>query len=148
MFSPTIKWYILSSTERGKTMGQILHGTATTTHAIRAKIQASEASIREIAEQHHINPKTARKWKNRDSVEDLTCGAKPGQGSVLTDGDEAILIEDPSQDLAAPGRSLRPAQSFDSRANALQPAPLPATSWRQSSCRLVTAGRKRANQAF
>lgn len=74
-------------------MGQILHGTATTTHAIRTKIQASKASIREIAEQYHINPKTARKWKNRDSVEDLTCGAKPGQGSVLTDVDEAVIIE-------------------------------------------------------
>lgn len=74
-------------------MGQILHGTATTTHAIRAKIQASEASIREIAEQHHINPKTARKWKNRDTVEDLKCGAKPGQGSVLTYVDEAVIIE-------------------------------------------------------
>ena len=74
-------------------MGQVLHGTATTTHATRAKIQASEASIREIAEQHRINPKTAHKWKNRDSVEDLKCGAKPGQGSVLTEVDEAVIVE-------------------------------------------------------
>ena len=51
-------------------MGQILRGTATTTHAIRTKIQAPKASIREIAKQYHINPKTARKWKNRDSVEE------------------------------------------------------------------------------
>jgi len=74
-------------------MGQILHGTATTTHANRAKIQASEASLRELAEQYNINPKTARKWKNRDSVEDLKCGAKPGQGSVLTGVDEAVIVE-------------------------------------------------------
>ncbi len=65
-------------------MGQILHGTATTTHATRAKIQASEKSISALAQQYAINPKTARKWKNRDSVEDRKCGCKPGQGSVLT----------------------------------------------------------------
>ena len=74
-------------------MGQILHGTATTTHATRAKIQASEASIREIAEQYNINPKTAHKWKTRDFVDDLRCGCKPGQGSVLTDVDDAVIVE-------------------------------------------------------
>jgi len=36
-------------------MGQILHGTATTPPATRAKIHASKASIREIAEQHLLN---------------------------------------------------------------------------------------------
>ncbi|MGZ8240647.1 MAG: hypothetical protein ACXWTK_03935 [Methylobacter sp.] len=74
-------------------MGQILHGTATTTHAARAKIQASKASIHELAEQHNINPKTVQKWKNRDFVEDLKCGSKPGQGSVLTKVDEAVIVE-------------------------------------------------------
>ena len=74
-------------------MGQILHGTATTTHAIRAKIQASKTSIKEIAKQYHINPKTAFKWKHRDSVEDIKCGAKPGKGSVLTSVDEAVIVE-------------------------------------------------------
>jgi len=74
-------------------MGQILHGTATTTHATRAKIQNSEASLRELAKQYNINPKTARKWKNRDFVEDLKCGSKPGQGSVLTEVDQAVIVE-------------------------------------------------------
>jgi transposase InsO family protein len=74
-------------------MGQILHGTATTTHATRAKIQASEASLRELAEQYSINPKTVHKWKTRDFVEDLKCGSKPGQGSVLTKVDEAVIVE-------------------------------------------------------
>lgn len=74
-------------------MGQILHGSATTTHTIRAKIQASEESIRNLAELHNINPKTVHKWKNRNSVEDQKCGCKPGQGSVLTGLDEAVIIE-------------------------------------------------------
>lgn len=74
-------------------MGQILHGTATTTHAVREKIQKSEESISVLAERHHINPKTVHKWKNRDSVEDLKCGRSPGQGSVLSDLDEAVIVE-------------------------------------------------------
>jgi DNA-binding transcriptional regulator YhcF (GntR family) len=44
-------------------MGQILHGTAKTTHSIRAKIQASEESIRELAQLHNINPKTVPKME-------------------------------------------------------------------------------------
>lgn len=74
-------------------MGQILHGTATTTHAIREKIQNSDESIRVLAERHHINPKTAQKWKRRESVEDLKCGRSPGQGSVLSGVDEAVIVE-------------------------------------------------------
>lgn len=74
-------------------MGQILHGTATTTHAIREKIQNSEESISQLASRYNINPKTAYKWKNRESVEDLKCGRRPGQGSVLSDVDEAVIVE-------------------------------------------------------
>ncbi len=74
-------------------MGQILHGTATTTHAIREKIQNSEESISQLASRYNINPKTAQKWKGRGSVEDLKCGRRPGQGSVLSDVDEAVIVE-------------------------------------------------------
>lgn len=74
-------------------MGQVLHGTATTTHATRAKIQASEESVSQLAERYHINPKTARKWQQRDHVEDLPCGCRPGQGSVLDSRDEAVIVE-------------------------------------------------------
>ena len=74
-------------------MGQILHGTATTTHAIREKIQNAEESISQLASKYHINPKTVHKWKRRESVEDLKCGRRPGQGSVLSEVDEAIIVE-------------------------------------------------------
>jgi hypothetical protein len=49
-------------------MGQILHGSATTTHAIRAAIQRSKATAKELAERHGINPKTVAKWKKRSFV--------------------------------------------------------------------------------
>ncbi|MGH8756277.1 MAG: DDE-type integrase/transposase/recombinase, partial [Burkholderiales bacterium] len=74
-------------------MGQVLHGTATTTHATRAKIQKSEASVRAIAKQYNINPKTVQKWQERDFVEDHQCGSKPGQGSVLSEVDQAVIVE-------------------------------------------------------
>lgn len=74
-------------------MGQILHGTATTTYAIREKIQNSEESIAKLAKRYNINPKTAHKWKRRESVEDLKCGRRPGQGSVLSAVDEAVIVE-------------------------------------------------------
>jgi len=74
-------------------MGQILHGTATTTHAIREKIQNSEESISQLASRYNINPKTVHKWKHRESVEDLKCGRRTGQGSVLSAVDEAVIVE-------------------------------------------------------
>ena len=74
-------------------MGQILHGTATTTHAIREKIQNSKESISQLASRYNVNPKTVHKWKHRESVEDLKCGRCPGQGSVLSAVDEAVIVE-------------------------------------------------------
>ncbi len=39
-------------------MGQVLHASAATTHAIRAAIQRSKATATELAERHRINLKT------------------------------------------------------------------------------------------
>ncbi|MDF1719926.1 MAG: IS481 family transposase, partial [Minwuia sp.] len=39
-------------------MGQILHGSATTTHVVRAAIQRSKASIAELSQTYGVNPKT------------------------------------------------------------------------------------------
>jgi len=36
-------------------MGQILHGSAKTTHVVRAAIQRSKATTKELAEQYDIN---------------------------------------------------------------------------------------------
>ncbi|MBY0511406.1 MAG: IS481 family transposase, partial [Rhodospirillaceae bacterium] len=44
-------------------MGQILHGSATTTEAIRRAIQSSQESLRILAARHGIDPKTVAKWK-------------------------------------------------------------------------------------
>ena len=57
-------------------MGQILHGSATTTEAIRRAIQNSQASLRELAARHGINPKTVVKWRRRSSVCDAQMGPR------------------------------------------------------------------------
>jgi hypothetical protein len=45
----------------GGATGQILHGSAKTTQAVRAALQRSQASIKELGERYDLNPKTVMK---------------------------------------------------------------------------------------
>src|SRR6267378_4698502 len=76
----------------GCTMGQVLHGSATTTEAIRRTIQHSQASLRALARRYGINPKTVAKWKKRGSVADLPTGPRRPKSTVLSIEEEAIVI--------------------------------------------------------
>lgn len=73
-------------------MGQVLHGCAKTTHAVRAAIQRSTATIAELAEQYDVNPKTVMKWRRRDTVEDAAMGPKNPRSTVLTPEEEAVCV--------------------------------------------------------
>jgi transposase InsO family protein len=73
-------------------MGQVLHGCATTTEAIRRAIQHSQESLRSLAKRYGINPKTVAKWKKRPSVADLPTGPKEAKSTVLSVEDEAIVV--------------------------------------------------------
>ena len=73
-------------------MGQVLHGSATTTHAVRAAIQRSQASIQELSERYGINPKTVAKWRRRGSVEDAPMGPKEQRSTVLSPQEEALSV--------------------------------------------------------
>jgi transposase-like protein len=73
-------------------MGQVLHGSATTTEAIRRAIQNSQESLRQLARRHGINQKTVAKWRNRASVADLPTGPKEPRSSVLSVEEEAIIV--------------------------------------------------------
>src|SRR6185436_14397333 len=73
-------------------MGQILHGSATTTEAIRRAIQYSQASLRTLAKRYGINQKTVAKWKNRSSVADLPTGPKEPRSTVLSPEEEAVIV--------------------------------------------------------
>src|ERR1700722_2890288 len=65
-------------------MGQILHGSATTTEAVRGAIQHSQESLRGLAKPYGVNPKTVAKWKARSSVSDLPTGPKQPRSTVLS----------------------------------------------------------------
>ena len=73
-------------------MGQILHGSATTTEAIRRAIQHSQESLRALAMRYGVNQKTVAKWKNRTSVADVPTGPKEPKSTVLTADEEAVIV--------------------------------------------------------
>ena len=73
-------------------MGQILHGSATTTEAVRRAIQHSQESLRGLAKRYGVNPKTIAKWKARTSVSDLPTGPKEPRSTVLSAEEEAVVV--------------------------------------------------------
>ncbi|RUW03095.1 MAG: IS481 family transposase [Mesorhizobium sp.] len=73
-------------------MGQVLHGSATTTEAIRRAIEHSQASLRALAKRYGINQKTVAKWKKRASVADVPTGPKEPRSTVLSVEEEAVIV--------------------------------------------------------
>jgi transposase InsO family protein len=73
-------------------MGQVLHGSATTTEAIRRAIQHSQESLRALAKRYGINPKTVAKWKSRTAVSDVPTGPKDPKSTILTGEEEAVVV--------------------------------------------------------
>src|SRR5437870_8989894 len=73
-------------------MAQVLHGSATTTEAVRRAIQHSQKSLRALARRYGINPKTVAKWKKRTSVADRPTGPKAARSTVLSIEEEAIVV--------------------------------------------------------
>lgn len=73
-------------------MGQVLHGSATTTEAVRRAIQHSQESLRALAKRYGINQKTVAKWKKRVSVTDVPTGPKHPTSTVLTVEEEAVVV--------------------------------------------------------
>jgi hypothetical protein len=69
-----------------------MHGSATTTPASRAEIQASSLSIRALARKHGINPKTVVKWKSRTSTDELPMGPHHSRAKVLSMEEEGTCI--------------------------------------------------------
>jgi len=72
-------------------MGQILHGSARTTPAIRRLIQQSKDSLQVLATRYGIYPKTVAKWRQRTDVADRPTGPAPAS-TVLTVEQEAAIV--------------------------------------------------------
>lgn len=73
-------------------MGQVLHGSARTTEAVRRAIQRSEESVRALASRHGISPTTVQKWRKRATVADAPMGPKTVRSTVLSIEEEAMVV--------------------------------------------------------
>src|ERR671910_789745 len=91
MFGPAVWWHADPRTE-GRAMGQVLHGSATTTEAVRRAIQAREESVRALAKRYGISPTTVQKWRKRTTVADERMGPKQIRSTVLSIEEEAVIV--------------------------------------------------------
>jgi transposase InsO family protein len=73
-------------------MGQVLHGSARTTEAVRRAIQLRQESVRALARRYGISPTTVQKWRKRATTADAKMGPKEPRSTVLTPEEEAIVV--------------------------------------------------------
>ena len=73
-------------------MGQVRHGSAMTTHAVRAAIQRSQASLATLSRELGINQETVAKWRKRQTVEDPKTGPKESRSMIRTEAEEATIV--------------------------------------------------------
>ena len=74
-------------------MLQKLHKNAKTNYAIREAIQASRESVAALAARYHLSWQTVRKWKQRNSPEDLSSRPYRLRTNLTVDQVERIVFE-------------------------------------------------------
>src|SRR4051794_33612159 len=70
-----------------------LHGSARATPRVRAELQRSQEATRSLAARHGLNPKSVAKWRGRGRTADAAMAPTRPRRSVLTETEEAILVE-------------------------------------------------------
>ena len=114
-------------------MGQVRHGSATTTHAVRAAIQRSQASLAQLSRELGINPKTVAKWRKRATVEDMKTGPTEPRSTVLTEAEEAAIV-------AFRRHTLLPLDDcLDALQSSIPHLTCSALSWRSASAKCCSA---------
>lgn len=76
-------------------MGRVLHGSATTTEAVRRAIQHSQESLRALSKRYGINQKTVAKWRKRSSLADLPTATKAciSEKSIVVMSNDVSLFD-------------------------------------------------------
>src|SRR5215217_9134301 len=92
MFDPAVWWYAGPPRGEGRAMGQVLHGSARTTEAVRRAIQLRQESVRAAARRYGVSPTTIQKWRKRSTTADARMGPKEPRSTVLTLDEEAIIV--------------------------------------------------------
>jgi len=72
-------------------MGQILHGCARTTEAVRRTIQHRQESLSVLARRYGINPKTVAKRRQRTTVQNAPMGAQASSVNGAEQGGRSRL---------------------------------------------------------
>ena len=73
-------------------MGQVLHGCARTTEAVRRAIQLQQESVRALARRFGVSPTTIQKWRKRTTTADAAMGPKEPRSTVLTPEQAAMDV--------------------------------------------------------
>jgi transposase InsO family protein len=73
-------------------MGQLLHGCARTTAAVRRAIQQSQDSLLKLSKRYGVNPKTVHKWRKRSVTCDARMGPRERHSTILTKEQEAVAV--------------------------------------------------------
>jgi len=73
-------------------MSRVLDGSAATTHAARAAIRRSAASIAALSRKYGVNPETVAKWRKRGGVNDAPLGPKGPRSTVPSNEEEAQAV--------------------------------------------------------
>jgi transposase len=76
----------------GRILGQVLHGCARTTEAVRRAIQDSQESVRALATRYGVSTSTVQKWKKRRFLSDMPMGPKTPASTVLSSDEEAVVV--------------------------------------------------------
>jgi hypothetical protein len=73
-------------------MGQLLHGSARTTAAVRRAIQPRQECMAKLANRSDLNPKTVATWQKRAHVRDGPKGPKQWHSTGLTLEEGALSV--------------------------------------------------------
>src|ERR1700730_7463639 len=84
---------ILEPSGGGCTLATGLHGAARTTPRVRAELQASQESTRALAARYGLKARTVAKGPQRATTADRPMGPSQPKSTVLTEIEEAIVVE-------------------------------------------------------
>jgi hypothetical protein len=73
-------------------MGQVRHGSARTTAAVRRAIPQSQERRAKLAKRDDGTPQTVATWKQRAHVHAAPMGPNPGHSTVWTREAEALIV--------------------------------------------------------
>jgi transposase len=60
---------------------------------VRAELRSSTEGTRALAAHYGLTPKTVAKWRRRTGTADVAMGSRRPRSSVLTEAEEAIVVE-------------------------------------------------------